>query len=74
MKSLKLLLPAGILAAGFMVCTTASYGTPAIAKKEGGKSCVTCHVKMGSKDLNDTGKCYKTNKSLAKCPAPAEKK
>lgn len=74
MKGLKLVLPAAILTAGFMLCTTASYGTTAYAKKEG-KSCVTCHVKMGSKDLNDTGKCYKENQhSLTKCPLPAEKK
>jgi hypothetical protein len=53
-----------------MVCTSASYGTPAYAKKEGGKACTTCHVAAGKKDLNDTGKCYQKNehKDLAKCP------
>ena len=75
MKTLKLALPAAILAAGFLICATASYGTPAYAKKEGDKKCVYCHVMVGKKDLNDTGKCYKAAKfSLEKCPAPAEKK
>lgn len=74
MKTLKLIIPGGILMAGFLVCTTASYGTPAIAKKEGGKSCITCHTAMGKKDLNDTGKCYSKEKSLEKCPAPPAKK
>jgi cytochrome c553 len=74
MKTLKLALPAAILGAGFLICATASYGTAVFAKKEG-KTCVYCHVAAGKKDLNDTGKCYKSNdKSLAKCPVPAEKK
>ncbi len=73
MKTWKLALPAGILMSGFLLCTTASYGTPAIAKKEG-KKCVYCHVQQGKKDLNDTGKCYKENKTLDKCPVPTEKK
>jgi hypothetical protein len=78
MKTLKLALPAAILMAGFMVCTTSSYGTPAYAKKEGNKACVTCHVAAGKKDLNDTGKCYQKNehKDLDKCPvtkAPEKK-
>jgi hypothetical protein len=71
MKTLKLAIPAAVLAAGFMVCTSASYGTPAYAKKEGGKACTTCHVMPPSKkNLNDTGKCYQKNehKDLDKCP------
>jgi hypothetical protein len=71
MRTLKLAIPSAILAAGFLVCTTSSYGTPAIAKKEG-KTCTFCHVKAGQKDLNDTGKCYKEKKSLATCPAPTK--
>jgi len=73
MKTWKVALPAGILMAGFLICTSASYGTPAFAKKEN-KKCVYCHVQMGKKDLNATGKCYKENKSLEKCPVPEEKK
>jgi len=70
MRMMKLAIPAAILTGGFLFCTTASYGTPAYAKKTG-KSCTYCHVKMGSKDLNATGQCYKANgHSLAKCPAP----
>lgn len=75
---MKLALPAAILMAGFMVCTTTSYGKPAYAKKEAtpdgkNRACVYCHVAVGKKDLNDTGKCYQKNehKDLAKCAAPA---
>jgi hypothetical protein len=75
MKTLKLIIPAAILGAGFLICTTASYGTPAYQKKEG-KACGYCHTVAGKKDLSDTGKCYQKNehKDLAKCPAPPEKK
>jgi len=41
------------------------------------KACTACHVKTGSKELNDTGKCYqKNNHSLKGCEEqkPAEKK
>jgi len=75
MRILKLALPAGIVAAGFLFCTSASYGTPAYMKKAGVKSCTVCHAKVSSPDamkkdpnLNDTGKCFKANDySLAKC-------
>ena len=33
MRAMKLMLPAGILMAGFILCTTASYGKPEYAKK-----------------------------------------
>jgi len=67
MRILKLAIPSLLVMAGFVVCTTATYGKPEYAKKEG-KSCVTCHTKMGSKELNETGKCYAANDhSLAKC-------
>lgn len=70
MRAIKVVLPATILMAGFLVCTTSTYGKPEYAKKEG-KSCTYCHTKMGSKDLNATGKCYKDgDHSLAKCKAP----
>ncbi|MBZ5581744.1 MAG: hypothetical protein LAQ30_05960 [Acidobacteriia bacterium] len=78
MKTWKLALPAGILMTGFLLCTSASYGTQAYAKKEG-KQCTYCHGKVESKEnmpknLNATGKCYKENEhSLAKCPAPEKK-
>jgi hypothetical protein len=82
MKTLKVALPAFVLLAGFVVCTTASYGTPTYAKKEaavvgeGMKACPYCHVAAGKKDLNDTGKCYQKNghKDLSKCAPPTPAK
>jgi len=74
MRVIKLALPAGLLLAGFVLCTTASFGKPEYMKKEGVKSCTVCHSKMEpqkeamAKNLNDTGKCYAENDhSLAKC-------
>jgi len=43
-----------------------SFGNMKIAKKEK-TACTTCHVKMGSKELNDVGKCYAKKKSLKAC-------
>jgi len=63
MRTLKLALPAIILSAGFLVCTTASYGTPEYAKKEK-KSCTFCHEKMVTdkavmaKNQTEAGKYY----------------
>jgi hypothetical protein len=53
------------LVAGLGLATMSLYGTVDYAKKEK-KSCVTCHVKMGDKELNDVGKCYKKNKHVLK--------
>jgi hypothetical protein len=73
MRAMKVALPAAILMAGFLLCTSATYGKPEYAKKEK-QSCTYCHVKAGAKDLNDTGKCYKdADHSLAKCKAPEKK-
>ena len=70
MKLFRVLVGLAILS-GSMI--SISNALPKYATKEG-KKCVYCHVKMGSKDLNDTGKCYKDNDhSLAKCPAPEKK-
>jgi hypothetical protein len=70
---LKLVAPSAILFAGFVLCTSSSYGTPEYSKKEK-KACNYCHTKIVSdktemaKDLNDTGNCYQSNDhSLAKC-------
>ena len=65
MRALKVAIPAVILAAGFLVCSTASYGTPAYAKKEG-KTCTFCHAKVASKDempknLTEAGKYYQSH-------------
>ena len=59
MKLLKFGLPIAVFAAGLALTSLPSFGTPAYAKKEGGAKCTVCHVTMGKKDLNDTGKCYK---------------
>ena len=69
MRALKLVLPAAVLTAGFLVCTTASYGTPDYSKKEK-KACTFCHAKIESgtvngkneamvKNLTEAGKFYK---------------
>ena len=73
MHSMKLVVPAAILAAGFLFCTAPVHGTPEFGKKEK-KSCTFCHVKVVkdkadmAKNLNAKGTCYKDNEhSLAKC-------
>jgi hypothetical protein len=47
---------------------TLMLGKAAYTKKEG-KPCMTCHVKTGSKELNDVGKCYEKSHSLKGCQA-----
>jgi hypothetical protein len=80
MRTWKLILPAGIVMAGFLVCTTTTYGTPAYMKKENLKSCDTCHTKGAAKtkaepNLTAIGTCYqKSDHSLAKCDVPADAK
>ena len=67
MRAFKLVLPAALLAAGFLVCTTASYGTQEYAKKEK-KGCNFCHSKVApadkelmKKSLTDAGKYYSSH-------------
>ncbi len=67
MKLLKLVAPCAVLTIGFLATSVHSFATPAISKKEGNAKCVTCHVAMGKKDLNEVGKCYKESKNLANC-------
>jgi len=45
---------------------------PEYTKKEK-TPCLTCHVKNGSKELNEVGKCYEKKKSLEGCKAPDQK-
>lgn len=59
----KLLIPAGILCAGLMLSSSLTIAKPAYAKKEN-KKCIDCHVKSGSKELNDMGKYYHEHKTL----------
>ena len=52
---------------------TLAIAKPEYTKKEG-KACTFCHVKAGSKDLNDAGKYYKDhNHSLEGYKAPEKK-
>jgi hypothetical protein len=60
---LKVILPAAALALGFLAMSTTSQAKPAYGTKEH-KPCTFCHVKAGSKDLNDSGKYYKENKKV----------
>ena len=64
MRTLKVAIPAVVLAAGFLICSTASYSMPAYAKKEK-KSCTFCHSQVKpmdkelmKKSLTDAGKYY----------------
>jgi cytochrome c553 len=68
--NLKTILPAAILVGGFLICTTASYGTVEYAKAAK-KGCTFCHEKNvpGDKDamtknLTAAGKYYKEKKTL----------
>lgn len=68
MRTLKVAIPAVVLAGGFLICSTASYGTPAYAKKEG-KTCTFCHTKITTKEempknLTDAGKYYHEHHTL----------
>ena len=78
MRMLKLAIPVGVVAAGFLFCTTASYGKMEYMKKENLKSCTTCHAKAATKgepNLSEIGKCYAANDhSLDKCKVPADAK
>ena len=47
-----------LLFGGLSINVKPVYGKPEYSKKEK-KGCVYCHVKAGSKDLNDAGKYYK---------------
>jgi hypothetical protein len=69
MRLLKVLIAISI-SCGFLL--TLATAKPEYAKKEG-KACTFCHVKMGSKDLNDAGKYYKAhNHSLEGYKPPAK--
>jgi hypothetical protein len=64
------MIPAALLAAGFLVCTTASFGTPDYSKKEK-KPCTFCHTtvkpadkELMKKSLTDAGKFYAEHKTL----------
>jgi len=63
MRAMKLVIPAFLVMTGFLICTSATYGKPEYAKKEGQK-CTFCHGKVEAKDamsknLTEAGKYYK---------------
>jgi hypothetical protein len=71
MKHIRIALPAAILLGGFLLCTTASFGTAEYTSKTK-KACKYCHtqtvLKKGdakAKELTDAGKYFEShNKSL----------
>lgn len=74
MKAFKLSFVVAMLAAGLGLMASPALGTVDFAKKEH-KACTYCHVKMGSKELNDVGKCYQKNKnSLQGCESKDKEK
>lgn len=56
----------GLILSG--LSATLMLGKAEYTKKEH-KPCITCHVKVGSKELNDVGKCYQKDHSLKDCKA-----
>jgi len=74
MKTVRVSVVVALLAVGLSLSALPSFGTMDFAKKEK-KACTFCHVKMGSKELNDVGKCYQKNKnSLAGCETKDKEK
>lgn len=66
MSKMKLLVITVMALAISAFVASSLYATVEVGKKEG-KPCTHCHTKAGSKDLNDTGKCYKEKGSLGGC-------
>lgn len=66
-KVVRLVFPAAAFAAVLMLGGGAAYATKELSKKEK-KPCTACHVKAGSKDLNNVGKYYKEKKTLEGAP------
>lgn len=66
MKVVPLLLSGTVLVLGLVFSASSSFGKPEYTKKEK-KACTACHVAMGKKDLNDTGKCYGEKKDMKAC-------
>jgi hypothetical protein len=70
-RSLKILVPGLLLAAGAFMSVTPIQGKPEYAKAEK-RSCVTCHVKAGSKELNDAGVYYRDHNHSLEGYKPAK--
>ena len=65
MRNLKIVIPALILAAGFLFSSTASYGKADYTKATK-KACVYCHVdpRKAPQELKEPGKYYEQHKTL----------
>lgn len=73
MKTLLIGLRALLTALLFVTFTVSLLHAKAEYTKKEGKPCTACHVKPGSKELNDVGKCYEKKKSLQECVPPEKK-
>ena len=67
---MKHLIRIAVVTIGMLLFFAAMLHSKTEYTKKEGKSCATCHVKAGSKDLNDVGKCYEKGKSLKDCITP----
>jgi ferredoxin len=67
-KVIKIAVFSVTLAVAVSLSSLSSFGNIEIAKKEK-TACTTCHVKVGSQELNAVGKCYAKKKSLKACEA-----
>lgn len=70
MKLVKVLF---LLCATVLLSISMLYAKAEYTKKEG-KPCAYCHIKAGSKDLNDVGKCYEKAHKLDNCKPSESKK
>jgi len=68
MRLPRVLIPTSIVLGALLALPSVGFGKAEYTKKEK-KGCVVCHVTAKSKELNDVGKCYGKNKSLAGCEA-----
>ena len=62
MRIIKFAAPVAILYVGFVLSAGLGLAKVDYAKKEK-KGCVFCHVKQGSKELNEAGQYYKEHKN-----------
>ncbi len=60
MRLVKLIAPVAIAGFGLFFISSVGHAKPEYSKKEK-KGCTFCHVKAGSKDLNDAGTYYKAH-------------
>jgi hypothetical protein len=65
MRRLKLILPGAVLATGFLICSTTTFGKAEYTKQTK-KACIYCHVdsKNSPKELRDPGKYFQEHKNL----------